>query len=165
MSKKIQQPFIKVKEEEIHFSNLVQTHTKAELNPVFMRSQWQGSQGQPWGQSLAQGSHQKSSTTTKTGEKSQFPKTHRCCCRSECLRWVIKGLEFSWGHVLPVVGRGSSQQTWGWVWTSHTSAMWRSALTNNQCNQSRFLPAPDSCLKGALFEANQKPLTLYFINN
>lgn len=67
MSKDIYQPAIKVKEEEIHFSNTVQTHTEAELNPVSMKSQWQSSQGQQRGHSLAQGSHQKSSTTTKTG--------------------------------------------------------------------------------------------------
>lgn len=47
MSKKIHQPSIKVKEEEIPFSNTVKTHTKAELNPVSMKSQWQNSQGQP----------------------------------------------------------------------------------------------------------------------
>lgn len=39
MSKKVHQPPTKVKEEEIHFSNMVQTHTKAELNPVSMKSQ------------------------------------------------------------------------------------------------------------------------------
>lgn len=136
MSKKIHQPSIKVKEEEIHFSNTVQTRTKAELNPAFMKTQWQNFQGQPWDHSLAQGSHQKSSITRKRGKKSQFPKTHLCCCRPESLWWVIKGLEFTWGHVLPDVGRGSSWQSWGWVWASHTMAMWLPALTNARCNQS-----------------------------
>lgn len=136
MSKKIHQPFIKVKEEEIHFSNTVRTHTKAELNPASMKSQWQNSQGQPQGHSLTQGSYQKSSRSTKTGKKSEFPQTHMCCCRPECLQWVLKGLEFSWEPVLPDAGRGSSWQIWGWVWTPHTRAMWLSALTNARCNQS-----------------------------
>lgn len=47
MPKKIHQPSTKAREEEIHFSNMVQTHTKAELNPVPMKNQWQHSQGQP----------------------------------------------------------------------------------------------------------------------
>lgn len=46
MSKNIDKPSIKVKEEEVHFSNMVQVHTKAELNPVSTKSQWQSSQEQ-----------------------------------------------------------------------------------------------------------------------
>lgn len=58
MWKKIPQSSIRVEGEEIHFANTMQTHTKAELNPASMKGQWQNSQGQPRGHSLAHGSYQ-----------------------------------------------------------------------------------------------------------
>lgn len=71
MRKKLPQSSVKVEGEEIQFANTVQTHTKAELNPVSMKSHQHDSQGQPGGHSLM-ASYQTSTTTTRGGVKRQL---------------------------------------------------------------------------------------------
>lgn len=130
---------------------------RQELNPASMKGQWQNSQGQPRGHSLAHGSY-------RHNQKGRYKKAS--CLRPTCVVGLSRrgGWQRDWnaaeGNLLPDVGRGGSRHSWGWARTSRSGAMWLSALTNARRNQSispGFSQSPDSCLKWASFEANQKP--------